>query len=325
MGCYVMKRALITIILCVISLAILCNATNVRLGQSIEISDELLNKYSESVDEEKDKYKSVIIKNVLTAINDKQTIHNDITLTVIYGDVAADAENEAIFVIGKSNKDTVIAVYEKKGNHYIYLTKIDNLFKIESIQILEAGEDQKDIIVFREISDQMLGAFESSIFLRAFKWDGGSFKSVFNVIENYNAYWNELWDKVKAPENSHWLNIKQQGESNYIATPVPTVYLKAKQMYLESNKTNSINLPDDSDFQIKNQKEFTQTYYWSNKWNNFIIGEGTELKTGNVVAILEDLSQDPFSLIEQDNRYRIKKSDGNMEVVNKNTIVDLNR
>jgi hypothetical protein len=205
------------------------------------------------------------------------------------------------------------------------LGKIDDLFKIESIQILETGKNQKSILFFREIADQMLGAFESDVFLRAYKWDGNKFNSVFNVIQNYRAYWNELWDKVKTPEDSHWLSIAQQGEADYIATPVPTVYLKAVQKYLESYQTNLVNLPSDEEFELKRQRDLSQTYYWSSKWNNFIIGEGTELKTGNVVAIIEDLSQGPFSLIEEDNRYRIKRSDGTIEVVYKNSIIPIKK
>jgi len=308
-------------------LLVLCSAVGVKLVEKTELKEELLKRYEKSEGEEKNKLKVKIIKNVLTVIDKKydSDIINDSVLTILQGDVVGDDLTDAVFVVSMGGKDTVIAVYSKLGSNYTYSGKIDNLFEIKAIQTLEMGEGEKGIIIFRELADQMLGAYESGVFLRAYKWNGNEFDSVFNVIESYTAYWNELWDKVKSAEDSYWLNITQESISNYSATPTPTVYLKGTQKYLESKKSNLINLPNYNEFETKAQRGLLQTYYWSNKWNNFIIGEGTEVKSGDVVAIIDDLSQEPFSLVEEDNRYRIKRSDGSISVACKSNIMPIKK
>ena len=45
----------------------------------------------------------------------------------------------------------------------------------------------------------MLGAFEKGIYLRGYVWNNGKFEMVLSIIEDYQGYWNEMWDQPSKP------------------------------------------------------------------------------------------------------------------------------
>lgn len=300
----------------------LCNAVSINVGNKDELSSDILNQYKNSSGSENEKLKTKIIQNIFNTIgkSEQMPLIETTQLTIVYGDVVGDKQDDAIFTIRMGSKNTIVVVYEKTDDKYKYLSIVGNFFEIKAIQIMAIGKDDKKLIILREYADQMLGAFETATFLRAYRWDNNSFQLVLNVLENYKTYWNELWDNNKPKDESYWLLVKQESESTWKSIKNPSVYVKHNQSYQKSNEANIVNIPDDKNFNVIKNRQLFQLYYWSDKWKHFIINEGTDLKTGEKVAILEDMSQEAFTLVNDNKRYRIKHSDGTIEFTEKNSI-----
>lgn len=317
MGCFILNKNIMTIILTATLMLILCSAGNIQTKR--ELNSNILNQYENINTIEDNNLKTKIIENIFNNIGraERTPIAETTILTVMYGDVIGDKQEDAIFIVKMNSKNTIVAVYEKNNDTYKYSALVDDFFDIKAIQVVPI-ENQKNIILIREHADQMLGAYEDSIFLRAYKWDNSKFQLVLNVLENYKAYWNELWDNNKAKEEAHWLVIKQNVKVNWKNNKYNTLYVKQKQMYEQSNQTNIVDIPIETDFQSIKQRDILQIYYWNSQWQHFILGEGKEIKSGKKVAILEDMSQSAFSLFQSNEKYRVKYSDGTIGFIEKN-------
>lgn len=317
MGCFILNKNIMTIILTATFMLILCSAGNILVKE--ELDPKTLEQYENINTVYDNNLKTKIIENIFNNIGraERTPIAETTALTVIYGDVVGDKQDDAIFIVKTSPKNTIVATYEKINDTYKYSALVDDFFDIKAIQVVPV-ENQKNIILIREHADQMLGSYEDSVFLRAYKWDNSKFKLILNVLENYKAYWNELWDNNKPKEETHWLVIKQDVKVNWKNNKYNTLYVKQKQMYEKSNETNTVNMPFENDFQNIKQREVLQIYYWSTQWQHFILGEGKEIKTGKKVAILEDMSQSAFSLFQNSEKYRVKYSDETIGFIEKN-------
>ncbi len=319
-GVFYLNKNIMAILLSFMFILSLCSASDININNKNKLSADIIKEYENSEREEKFKLKSKILQNIFTSMgkDNKVPMTDTTNLTILHGDVIGDKQDDIIFVVNMSPKNTVVVVYEKVGDNYEYRGIVDDFFDIKAIQLLPIGNNQKNLIVIREYADQMLGAFEKSTFLRAYKADNNKFQLVLNVLENHKSYWNELWDKTKPQNESHWLLVKQNTNSNLKDNKL---YVTQDQFYQQSKNTNLIDIPKDEDFDTIKEREISQMYYWNDKWQHFIIGEGTELKTGEKVAILEDMSEQPFSLVQKNNTYRIKRKNGEIEFIDKNNIV----
>lgn len=313
-----------TIILSLAIVIALCSAGNININSSGSISADTLEDYEKSTGAEKRQIETKIIENIFNNLGRTEDIPLASTseLTITYGDVVGDSGEDAIFTVRIGPKHTTVVVYEKINNEYQYRGLVDNFFVIHELEVVTVDEKEKDFIMIREHVNQMVGAYEESIFLRSYKWDEASqkFQLVLTIQERYRAYWNELWDNNKPKEESHWLSVNQEGKVTRRNNKYDRLYFKAIQRYLMSKQTNAINKPEEEDFEETKRREISKVYYWSEEWKNYLIGEGTQISTGDKVGIIEDMSEEAASLIEDDQRYRIKKTDGTIQFVDKKDI-----
>lgn len=313
-----------TLILSFIFVVALCSAGNITLKKG-DISVKTVQDYEKATGDEKRQLETQIIENIFvnSGKTDDIPVAGTSELSITYGDVVGDNQDDIVFVVRIGPRTTMASVYERVDDRYIYKDTLGDFFVIQQIQIVSVDNKEKDIIMIREHVNQMIGAYEESVFLRAYRWNElkNKFELVLTIQENYRAYWNELWDNEKPAEESHWLSVKQNGKTtrgnseNY-----SKLYFRAKQLYQQSKQTNSIEMPKDEDFTTTTQRDISKVYYWSDKWKHFILNEGTEIQSGKRVAILEDMSQEASSLVESDERYRIKREDGTIEFVDKQGI-----
>lgn len=317
-----------TIILSLAIVIALCSAGNININSSGSINADILEDYEKSTGAEKRQIETKIIENIFNNLGRTEDIPLASTseLTITYGDVVGDSGKDAIFTVRIGPKHTTVVVYEKVNNEYKYKGLVDNFFVVQELEVVTVDEKEKDFIMIREHVNQMVGAYEESVFLRSYKWDEASqkFQLVLTIQEKYRAYWNELWDNNKPKEESHWLAVKQDGVVTRKNNRYDRLYFKADQRYLSSKQTNQINKPEEENFEEVKRKQISKVYYWSEDWKNYLIGEGTQTSTGDKVGIIEDMSEEASSLIEDDQRYRIKKTDGTIEFADKNDVKKTN-
>lgn len=318
------KKNIMALILSLTFILILCCAGNINISSKGNLNAETITKYENSTGTEKRNLETKIIENIFNNLGRASDIPlaSSSELTVTNGDVVGDNQQDLIFTVKIGPRNSVVVVYKKVGNEYEFAGLVDNFYEVQDIEVIKVDDNEKYLIMVRERVNQMLGAYEDSIFLRAYKWDekDNKFKIVLSLQEKYKSMWNELWDNVKPKEESHWLAVNQDAKTTKSKDNYDTLYLKGIQEYKQSNKTNQIDTPNDSEFSTLSKRNLSQVYNWSNKWQHYILGEGTEIPTGQKVAILQDMEQDVFDLVEKDLRYRIKRPDGTIEFVDKNTI-----
>ncbi len=318
------------IIILAFSLSFLILLTSVTMyAKNPNLSVDLIDKFVKGDHDTKLELKKDIISHVLQSSkkNDLLKDVKDMNVAVMLEDILGDDKKEAIIVLAIGPKKSLVAVYEKKNTNYVFKTILDTFFDIEDIQTMKIKDLDQSIIIVREYVDQLTGAFEEGTYIRAYIFNKDKFDLVLNVTENYKAYWNELWDKKKAIDESHWIRVTDKGNIKFEDSTYPVLRILTIQTFANSKETNLNNIPDDYDFDVLRTRQFSHDYYWSSKWLHFIMGEGIDVKTSEKVAILEDLSNSPFLLADsnesQNMQYRIKHMNGTTEVVGKSQIKNI--
>lgn len=316
-----MKLVLVVIILLI--LGAVGFGVKGTIKSSSGIPQKWIEGFKNAQGEEKSSLKNQIVHQILRDAQKSEWMNmvDGSNLDIIYGDLLGDQKKEAIMVVAMGPKNSIIAVYEDKGITWEYVHVVDTFFQVKNIQMIPIKESGKEILVVREYADQMTGAFEISTFIRAYAWKRTDFALVLNILEDYRAYWNELWDEKKPKEESRWLRIMQNSNLQWENSMYPVIRTLDRQTYGESKASNTTSIPADGDFEVIEIREIPQVYYWSSAWQHFILGEATDARTGKKIAIIEDLSNAPFGLIGYDkNQYRIKQQDGTVEIVDKSQI-----
>lgn len=278
--------------------------------------------------EEKDKMsnKNNILEVVLkdTKYTEWEDVADRIGLNISFADLLGDSQKELLLTLSLSSKNSIVAVYQKQKDDYEYIGLIDEFFDIRGIQAIPMEKQEKDIIIIREFVDQMTGAFEKGTYLRGYIWNNGQFEMVLSIIEDYTAYWNEMWDQP-SKTNPFWLKIEEKSTIQWENGPYPVIRIIENQFYYKSKVTNRKEMPKEEEYQLVDSKDVLQIYYWNEKYQHFVMSEGKDIKTGETVAIIEDLSLSPFQLAGfEQNQYRIKRQDGTIETVPKSQITKIN-
>jgi len=308
----------ICLILCVL-IVITSTLYTIAKAQNHTIHADWIKKFKDP--ENKKNIVEVVLENTGYAhLKDKV---EQMDLKIHTGDLLGDTGKELILTLALEPKKSIIAVYQKENKEYKYVGLIDTFFDIVGLQTISMDRKGKDIVIVREYADQMLGAFEKGTFIRGYIWNKDTFQMVLSVIEDYQGYWNEMWDQ---PPKTHpkWLRITDKTDIQWENGPYPVLRTLEHQAYAKSKVTNSINIPRESEFEVIASKDVPQVYYWSEKYQHFVLNEGKDIKTGETVAIIEDLSLNPFQLAGFElNQYRIKRQNGTIEIVPKSQITDI--
>ncbi|NLK98117.1 MAG: hypothetical protein GX272_08585 [Epulopiscium sp.] len=288
-------------------------------AQNHTIQSKLIKDFNDP--ENKKKILEVVLENTgYTQLKDKL---DQIDLKIHTGDLLGDKRKELILTVALEPKKSIIAVYQQEDGEYKYVGLMDTFFDIIGLQTIPMDKKGKDIVIVREYVDQMLGAFEKGTFIRGYIWNNNQFQMVLSIIEEYQGYWNEMWDQPPKT-NPKWLRVTDKTDIQWENGPYPVLRTLEHQAYAKSKITNSVNMPKGSDFEIVASRDVPQVYYWSEKYQHFVLNEGKDIKTGETVAIIEDLSLNPFQLAGFElNQYRIKRQDGKIEIVPKNQITDI--
>ncbi|NLP45925.1 MAG: hypothetical protein GX347_02635 [Epulopiscium sp.] len=247
---------------------------------------------------------------------------NHLQVRKVEGDFIGDQALDRIWIItGDRQQETLLVLYENKNQEYHYVSNIKIMGELKGIQPISCKATQKDFLVLREYVDQRLGAFEETTLIKAYHWKEKKAVPVLTIVEEYHAYWNELWDGKKSKEESHWLQMDQKSYIQWENDFSPRVHVVSRQAFLTSKDTNQIEIPKEDHFDVKKSREISREYHWDPNWDIFVLEEGIDQKTGEQVAIVEDVSDNPFTLIGyKEETYRIKRKSGDIEIVPKDTI-----
>lgn len=250
-------------------------------------------------------------------------------VSVEYADVipGSNGEKEAVVIVNLSPKNTIVAVYEKIGNQYRYAGEVGYFYDVQGVQEVQIGDLGRSMIVLRELVDQHVGAFERNTFVRGYLWkpEDENFDMVLNLSENIDAHWNRAWDEENQTREhlSRWERIGQKSDLQYEKGQKPVVHVTRSQILSASDDRAAKNIPEEETYQVVSSRTVNEEYYWSPKWNRFILSERQEKATGQEVAVLEDISASPYALLGTEiEKYKIMYPNGTVDIVNKDSLTE---
>lgn len=251
-------------------------------------------------------------------------------VTIYPADLLGDEKNEIVVAVEFDKRNTIVAVYTPEGNNYKYVGDVGEFFYIENIQFLPITSlNGKNIILIREYANQNIGAFERSSFIKGYAWDTeeGEFRQVLNTPEGIEAIWNELWDGATKDGQSRWNRIQQRSDITFSGDGTPILDSVHTQSHSISSDVTSKEPPNPATYDTINNRVVSESLRWNNEWQRFILSEKIDNNTSEKVAVIEDFGASPYALLAQykdnANMVRIERKSGLTEIVNKNTLSDI--
>lgn len=185
----------------------------------------------------------------------------------------------------------------------------------ESGQTGEAAPMWGTLILAQANYDQSAGAMSKTTVSTAYAWNGRTLVEVWSATTCSEAVWNLSWGSVESVmANSwrwglsreralrdfvgpggdvrataaggggakgldlgpgNWVRLASSSSVEFVSGPVPSVVMKSLHQY------HSYSEKDDA-FKLMSSREVAQTFCWSDRWNAFVLGEGTVGREGAI-------------------------------------------
>lgn len=264
------------------------------MGADTSISFDELKSCNNTVNKEK------IINSVLNGIGAVQEVSNQarIIIHVYYGKIQPNKkQKDALISIQFDSKNTVIVLYgTEDGKAYHFVSFLGRFYTIKEILFLFEKENNSDIILLKEFVSMKLGCYEDTTFLKGYIWDNCIFKQVLEIVKDVEALWNSAW--VDNSQKEEWEKVVLTSETKWAKAEALVLFLYETQEYSISTEKNEKILPDKNTFQPVNNRFVQENFIWNKNWNRFILFESIYKKTGKKVAVIQNLSNSPYSLVE---------------------------
>ena len=263
-----------------------------------------------------------------TGLDDRFTADEVQEIFVNWGDVAGERNDpeEAVVILQITPQNAVSAVYTPNGDDFHYIGSTGEYFLVQNVYFVPYRGSVNDMILIEEQANQKVGAQEKSSFLRGYIFEDGAFQEIISIPQNIEAYWNMRWEPGKENEDNLWKKISQKTEPIWNETNYPVLNLMHYQTYAVSDEDTEM-IPEEDTFQVQKERAITEQFIWSNEWNRMIMGEKIEKATGQKVAVIEDLANSPYALLDEYgdnvNKVRIQRKDGTKAIVYKDALEDL--
>ncbi|MGE4215223.1 MAG: hypothetical protein AB7E42_10680 [Anaerotignaceae bacterium] len=249
------------------------------------------------------------------------------SITVTYGNIMGKDHDNAVIVGNFGSDLTFVGVYQKANGVYDFLDEMGVFFDVQEVNTVNLKNLSKDVVFLKEYTEQNVGAFERTTFLRGYLWENDGFKLIYSMPQQVKADWNKYDYSGKESGESQWNKVTQTSKTKLENGNYPVIKAERSQSYLKSSDTKTKNIPADSTFSEVAKRDVSESYYWSYTWNQFIISEKKDKSTGEKVAIIEDLGNLPYSIVQEfenySNKVRIVRKDGKTDIVAKDTLTNV--
>ena len=232
-------------------------------------------------------------------------------IEVYMEDVLDGEEKEAIISVYYGPKYNITAVYKEENGGYEYAGELGTFFNPKDVKAKKFNKGNP-IIFVSDYINQQAGSFEESAYLYGYTWNDekGEFINVFLEPMNIEANWLE---------NGIWQKAERKGKAVYENSSVPNIKVEYNQLYSATDDKGNKKQPEDEDYTLVEEWTENELFYWSDRWQRFIVGEAVEKSTGDKVAIISRWEKLPYIRVPEfagyENYVRIGRGDGSMEVV----------
>lgn len=266
-----------------------------------KINKSLIEKLYENDNILEDDIEKQIIKSVLDMIEyDKWNEFLDyIDMNIYFANLSHNPSEQLILSLNLSKDSGVVVIFDRIEDKYIFNSKIENLAPIENIKSIKHPVENIDFLAIYQIIDESLGAFFREQFVQVYKYAESDFNPVWRKTLFYEEVFNESWVNLESSETD-WTMVIEETEIDFdFADSAQINTITSFKKY----EAQSEDAPPKGDFFLKDEKSYTRSYYWSNKYNTFILGELTKDVFISNVAILDDIESREELLFSISNPY----------------------
>jgi len=252
-----------------------------------KINKSLIETLYKNDDITNDDIENQVIKSVLDIIEYHKwnEFLDYIDMNIYYSNLIPNSSKQLILSLNLSKDSGVAVIFDEVDDNYIFRSKIENLAPIENIQLIKHPTENKDFIAIYQIIDESLGAFFRENFVQIYKYTEEDFNLVWEKTLFYEEIFNEKWINVES-RDTDWTMVIEETEIDFNFTnSIEINTITSLKKYEAQSKAT----PHKNDFLLKEEKSYTRPYYWSDKYNTFVLGEVTKDVFISNVAILDDM------------------------------------
>ncbi|SCX95641.1 hypothetical protein [Alkaliphilus peptidifermentans] len=245
--------------------------------------------------------KEIIIDTTLTTIeyNKWKDYINYIDMYTYVEKVLPGDDEELIVVLNLSKDISVAVIFVLVGNEYVYHSHIENLVPVEKVEFLSFPSHDYKMMIIYQVLDERFGGFFYEAFLDIYCYISDDFKKTWQKTLYYEEVFNDGWINPEGKE-SLWNKVIEDTAIDFTSNGLVKVNtITTLSKYTAESKT----FPKENDFSLSEKKSYQQSYYWSDEYNYFILGELTQSEFISKAGIVEDMeiSINVFYNIENSN------------------------
>ncbi|MBF8982028.1 hypothetical protein IZY60_00610 [Lutibacter sp. B2] len=272
-----------------------------------KISQELLTDYYSTHKNIQQKAKHSIISTTLKNLEyEKWLPYMDyIDILVYFSDVLPGNDQELIVALNLSKDVSVIAIYTKINNEYIFTNKIENLLPIQNITFIKMPELNYNSLITDQLLDERLGAFYIEEFIEIFTYVDTDFKSTWKKTKYSDEIFNLEWiDADASPKD--WLKIVSKSDITFNEKVPLTIDVST---HITKFKAISTKFPSLEEFKIIDQKNEQEKFYWDSKDQNFLPIKNTQSSniaqdTNNLIQTFLGLKSNTYPVLPYENQFQ---------------------
>ncbi|MBM7615777.1 hypothetical protein [Alkaliphilus hydrothermalis] len=283
-----------------------------------KINKALLDRYYHQDEDIKKSAEKELISIILKGIEYErwQEFVDYIQLQAYKGEVLPTTSEQMIFVLNLSKDVAVVGIYNAVGEDFVYHSKIEGLAPVEKIELIQIDDSPHKSLVIYQALDERFGAFFYEEFLDIYYHVADEFKPVWHSTLYFEEVYKETWIDPDS-DDTLWNRIVTETVLDFVPTePFKINSITSTKKYTTKSKET----PSKEDFTKIIFDQSTQDFfYWSPKYNHFILGELTTDVFLSEAALLEDLTTGREILYGIDNKsYKIITSKGELIYLPKN-------
>lgn len=283
----------------------------------LKIDTKIVDDFFQEDIEIKQKAEKEIISTALTVINYSKWLEfvDYIDLNLYIEPVLPKETDQLIVALNLSKDLGVIVVFEKIDNAYIFHSVIENLVPINKIEFLSPSSHPYKMMLVYQTLDERFGAHFFEELLQVYLYLSNDFRNIWSKTLYYEEIYKEIWLNPQADENL-WNRVVEDTVIDFLQEdPIKINTFTTMEKYT----ANSQEYPDLDKFTLVHTDNYQRSYYWSQEFLTFILGEVTKDVFLQNVALLEDMEDHREVLYGINNRsYKVITYNGEVIYLPKN-------
>ncbi|MCC5910310.1 MAG: hypothetical protein JJT76_07730 [Clostridiaceae bacterium] len=284
---------------------------------SHKINKDLIDAYNSEDTSVKGEAKREIIEKALTAVGYEKwkEFKEYIELHLYEDQVLPQSSQQLIVALNLSKDSAFIAVFDKVGDEYIYYDKLPSLVPVNKIDFLSITPHPQKIMAVYQTLDERFGGFFYEDFLDLYLYTEEGFKKTWQKSLYYEEIYKEVWVDPDA-KDSLWNRITEETLIDIIGDDPMRINTLTT---LKKFSTNAHQYPELDSFSLIHTDNYKRSYYWSEDYDTFILGEVSKDVFLSNVALLDDMEISREALFGITNiNYKLVTSNGEIIYLPKN-------